>query len=79
MKKLLPSILVLTALAFVSCKKDYKCECTKTRTLAGSTLITQDGSYTFKEIRTRAETRCNQEESTGTEVAGDFIRTCTIQ
>ena len=72
-------MVILLALTFVSCKKNYNCQCTKSHTIGGTTVITQDGSYTFNEVKTRAITRCNQEEGAGSDAAGDYTRNCTIQ
>ena len=79
MKKLAITTLAILALGFASCKKDYTCKCTKTHTSGGTTVTTDDGSYTFKDTRTHAESRCNDEESTGTDIGGDYTRNCQIQ
>lgn len=79
MKKLSFAILALVTLSLGSCKKNYQCACTKTRTSGGTTLITDDGSYTFNDTRARAVTRCNDEEGTGTDVGGAYTRSCEIK
>ena len=79
MKKVFIAIVALFALSVASCKKDYVCECTKTRTSGSTTLTTADGDYTFKDSRTRAESRCNDQESTGSYAFGDYTRDCQIK
>jgi len=66
--------------AFTSCKKDYSCECKKIYTDAdGSTSSSSDGTYTFKDSEARAATRCNDLESAGTDLGGEYTRECQIQ
>lgn len=79
MKKLIIAATVLLSMSFVACKKDYRCECSKTRTSGGTTVTTEDGSYTFKDTRSRAESRCNDQEGTGSDAFGDYSRDCQIK
>lgn len=80
MKKLITAAALLTSIMFVSCKKDYVCNCTITRTSSnGSTASSSDGSYTFKDIRTRAESRCNEQQSSGNDAFGAYTRNCQIK
>ena len=80
MKKIITAVALLTSIMFVSCKKDYVCNCTITRTSSsGSSSTSNDGSYTFKDSRTRAESRCNEQESTGTDAFGTYSRDCQIK
>jgi hypothetical protein len=79
MKKSVIAIIALVTLSLGACKKDYTCECEKTRTSGGITIITEDGKYNFKDTRTRAESRCNDQEETGTDGAGDYVRNCEIK
>jgi len=79
MKKLAIAALAIFALSFGSCKKDYVCKCKKTHVSGGTEVITDDGSLTFNDTRTRAQQRCNDEEGTGTDLAGDYTRNCEIQ
>lgn len=78
------SILLVGALLFigttmVSCKKDYTCKCSKTYT-TGSGTSTQDHSvYTYKDSRKRAEDRCNDNTTSGTDFWGDYSINCEIQ
>ncbi len=79
MKKSVIAIMALFTLSIASCKKDYKCECEKTRTSGSSTLTTADGDYTFKDTRARAESRCNDQEGTGSDALGSYTRDCQIK
>jgi hypothetical protein len=79
MKKSVIAIVALFTLGLASCKKEYKCECEKTRTGSSTTISTVDGEYTFKDTRARAESRCNDQESTGTDGLGSYTRDCEIQ
>jgi len=79
MKNSVIAIIALFTLSLASCKKDYNCECTKTRTSGSSSLTTEDGNYTFKDTRARAESRCNDQEGTGSDGLGDYTRDCDIK
>jgi len=79
MKKSVIAIVALFTLGLASCKKEYKCECEKTRTGSSTTISTADGNYTFKDTRARAESRCNDQESTGTDGFGSYSRDCEIR
>lgn len=79
MKTTIIAIAALFTLSLASCKKDYSCECTKTRTDGSTTLTTEDGNYKFKDTRTRAESRCNDEEGSGTDGFGSYTRDCQIK
>jgi hypothetical protein len=79
MKKSILAVIALLTLSFASCKKEYKCECQKTRTGSSTTVSSDDGEYTFKDTRARAESRCNDQESTGSDAFGDYSRDCEIR
>ncbi len=79
MKKSVIAIIALVTLSLASCKKDYTCECKKTRTGGSSTLTTDDGKYTYKDTRARAESRCQDQESTGADGFGNYTRDCEIK
>jgi hypothetical protein len=79
MKKIVLTTAVLLTLGLASCKKDYSCECKITRTSGGNTLTTVDETYTFKDNRARAESRCNDQEGTGNDAFGDYTRDCEIK
>lgn len=79
MKKIAIAIVAVFALGFTSCKKDYVCQCSKIRTANGATLTTDADKYTFKDTRTRAESKCNDQETTGKDLAGDYSLECQIK
>lgn len=79
MKTLVIAIAALFTLSLASCKKNYVCECSKTRTSGSTTLTTADENYTFKDTRVRAENRCNDEEGSGSDAFGDYTRDCQIK
>lgn len=80
MKKI---IILAAAVSFLtvlpSCKKDYVCKCTKTYTGNNTTVTTNDGNYTYKDTRVRAEERCDDNDKTGSDIGGDYTRNCDIQ
>ena len=79
MKKLAITVIALFTISLTSCKKDYVCECSITRTNGSTSLTTGDGSYTFKDSRAKAETRCNDQEKTGSDSFGNYSRDCQIK
>jgi len=80
MKRAILAIAVVSAFTMTSCKKDYTCSCQKIRTdTDGSTSSDSDGTYTFKDSKPRAETRCNDQEGSGSDILGDYTRECDIQ
>lgn len=79
MKRPIIAIVAVLGIGLASCKKDYTCECSKIHTNNGTTVSTADGSYQFKDSRPRAETKCNDLEKSGTDVAGDYTRECQIK
>jgi hypothetical protein len=75
---LLGVALLLAGTSLVSCKKDYTCSCSKTYT-SGSGSATYDYAvYTYKDTRTRAEDRCNENTKTGSDLGGDYAINCEI-
>jgi hypothetical protein len=79
MKKLVIAIVALFTMSLVSCKKNYECECSITRTNGSTTTTTDDGNYTFKDTRARAESRCNDQEDSGEDFFGPYTRDCQIK
>jgi len=79
MKKLIIAAALLVSTSFVACKKDYVCECSKTRTSGGTTVTTTDGDYTFKDTKAGAVSRCNAQQGSGTDGLGDYTRNCDIK
>jgi hypothetical protein len=81
MKKtiLFASALLCAGIFMGSCKKDYTCKCTKTYTNPGSSTTLDYSVYTYKDNRKRAEDRCNENESTGSDIGGGYTINCEIQ
>lgn len=70
-------VLFFAATSLSSCTKDYIYLLTKTYT-SGTT--TRDYSeYTYKDNRNRAENRCNENTSTGTDIGGNYAINCEIK
>lgn len=63
----------------VSCKKDYSCKCQKTYTKNGGSVTLDDGVYTYKDTRVKAEKRCNDQEGQGSDIGGEYTRDCEIK
>lgn len=81
MKKIILLVVVLVSIgtSMTSCKKDYICKCSKTYT-SGSGSTTRDYStYTYKDTRTRAESRCDANVDSGTDFFGNYSINCEIQ
>lgn len=77
---LLVAIVALGATTtMVSCKKDYSCKCQKTYTKSSGSVTLDDGIYTYKDTRVKAEKRCNDQEGQGNDIGGDYTRDCEIQ
>jgi len=82
MKKPIIAIAAVLAFSLASCKKDYTCECKKIVTDEdGNSVTSSDGTYTFKDSRARAETKCNDQEKTssGGVFEGESTRECQIK
>ncbi|MCW3101899.1 MAG: hypothetical protein JWO09_339 [Bacteroidetes bacterium] len=83
MKKsvLIGLLVAIGSTTIMSCKKDYYCQCTKVYTYSnGSTSTSEDDVYTFRDTRARAESKCNDQESTGTSITGgSYSRECEIK
>ena len=67
------------ATSIISCKKDYTCKCTKTRTNGTSSTTNDYSVYTYNENRKRAEDRCNDNTSSGSDLGGAYSINCQIQ
>ena len=72
-------VIALGATTMVSCKKDYNCKCEKTWTGNNGSITKDDGVYTYKATRVKAETMCNDNETTGSDILGTWTRNCDIQ
>lgn len=71
--------LALFSIGFTSCKKDYYCDCQKIYTGSGGSANINDGTYTFNDTRPRAEDKCNEQESSGSDLGGSYSRECNIR
>ena len=81
MKKtiLLAGLLFTVGASMTSCTKDYTCKCSKTYT-SGTGSSTQDYSiYTYKDTKTTATSRCNGNETTGSDIGGNYSINCQIE
>jgi hypothetical protein len=81
MKKVILSAAVLLCLGttLVSCKKDYTCKCSKTYT-NGSTTVTSDYStYSYRDTKTKAISRCDENSKSGSDLGGNYSINCDIQ
>lgn len=50
----------------------------KTYTGSNASVTFDDGTYTYKDTKARAITRCNEQEGTGSDVGGEYTRDCEI-
>jgi hypothetical protein len=76
---LLSGALLLMATSLMSCKKDYTCECTKTHTNGTTTVSSKESVTVFKDNKKRALERCNDKESSGTDLLGSYSIDCQIK
>ena len=72
-------MLLTFASTVTSCKKDYKCKCSKTYTSSTSTTTSDYSVYTYKDTRKRAEDRCNDNTKSGSDLGGNYSINCQIQ
>ncbi|MES2567266.1 MAG: hypothetical protein V4565_10390 [Bacteroidota bacterium] len=81
MKKiiLVAGVLIAICTTTTSCKKDYKCECSKTYTSSTGTSTHDYSMYTYKDTRKNAESRCNDNTKSGSDFGGDYSINCQIQ
>ncbi len=81
MKKtiLFASALLVAGTLFTSCKKDYRCECSKTYTSGTGSTTSNYSVYTYKDTRNRAEDRCNKNSDSGSDFFGNYSINCGIK
>lgn len=79
MKLAVLTLAAFTMLGLASCKKDYTCECTKTRASETGSVSTKDGVYQFKDTKVRAIDKCNDKETSGTDALGKYTVECDIK
>jgi hypothetical protein len=79
-KSIISAIVICLGLAFASCKKEYDCECKRTRSDgSGNSITTVEANYTYKDTRPRADSRCNDNETTGSDGLGNYTIDCEIK
>ncbi len=71
--------LCLFVLSMESCKKDYTCKCSKTYTSGTGSTTIDYSVYTYKDTRARAETRCNENTKSGSDLFGNYSINCQIK
>jgi hypothetical protein len=76
---LVTGAVIIMAATMMSCKKDYTCECTKTRTDGSSSVSTKESVTVFKDNKKRATERCNDMESSGSDLLGTYSIDCQIK
>jgi len=76
---LLAGALLFVGTSMVSCKKDYTCKCSKTYTTGSGSSTSNYSVYTYKDTRKRAEDRCNDNTTTGSDLGGNYSINCDIQ
>ncbi|HXD91974.1 MAG TPA: hypothetical protein VNX01_02110 [Bacteroidia bacterium] len=77
--KILLAGIVAVAFLTTGCEKDYICKCSKTYT-SGSGSSTQNYStYTYHDTKTTAISRCNGNETSGSDLGGNYSINCEIQ
>lgn len=76
---LVTGAIIIMAASMMSCKKDYTCECTKTRTDGSSTVSSKESVTIFKDNKKRATEKCNDNESNGSDLLGAYSIDCQIK
>lgn len=81
MKKtiLLAVVLVSISTSITSCKKDYVCKCSKTYTSGSGSTTIDYSTYTYKDTRTKAQSRCDANADSGTDLFGNYSINCDIK
>lgn len=79
MKKLILMSGILVGLAsMTSCKKEYTCECDKTYTDSGGSTTNNYAVYTYKDNLVDAESKCDANERTDSDLGGPYTINCSI-
>ncbi|HXU25718.1 MAG TPA: hypothetical protein VN698_00695 [Bacteroidia bacterium] len=81
MKKttLIAGALLFIGASMTSCKKDYTCNCSKTYTSGNGSSTTNYSVYTYKDSQTNANSRCNANETSGSDIGGNYSINCEIK
>ena len=81
MKKIIiaAGVLLCIGTTTTSCKKDYVCKCSKTYTTGSGSSTNDYSNYTYRDSRTRAESRCNENTKSGSDLYGNYSVNCQIQ
>jgi len=73
------AVIITFGIIMSSCKKDYICKCTKTYTGTSTTVDTEYSQYTYKDTRSKAKSRCNANNDSGSDFFGNYSVNCEIQ
>jgi hypothetical protein len=83
MKKMKNKMLIVGALFvgifMTSCKKDYTCQCSKTYTTGTGSNTSNYATYTYKDTKPEATDRCNNNETQGSDLFGNYSINCEIK
>ena len=81
MKKLqiIAGAIFLLSFTMMSCKQDYVCKCDKTYTYDDGSVTEDYAVYTYYDNRVRAEERCNDNTTSGSDLWGDYSINCSVQ
>lgn len=79
MKTILLSIVAFMAIGLTSCQKDYYCDCRKIYTGNSGSTSLNDDTYTYNDTRARAERKCQDQETSGSDLGGSYSRECSIR
>ena len=64
--------------SITSCKKDYTCKCDKTYTGSGGSTTSNYAVYTYKDNLPDAESKCDANEKTDSDLGGAYTINCRI-
>jgi hypothetical protein len=80
MKKitLIAGALLFIGASMTSCKKDYTCTCSKTYTTGNGTSTHNYSVYTYNDTQTSAASRCSANQSSGSDLGGNYSINCGI-
>ncbi|MDI1354077.1 MAG: hypothetical protein PSX36_04120 [bacterium] len=70
---------IVISISASSCKKDYRCECTKTYTSGTGSTTTNYSAFTYKDNLKRATDRCKANDDSGKDFFGNYSINCEIK